>query len=342
MLCVIPALRSLRAAHPQARITLLGLPSAGWLLERFPSLNDSLLPSTGYPWIPDAPLEPLRLASFISEHSGHFDLILQMHGSGHSSNPFAALLNAPQTAGFHLPGAWTPAGDSFFPYPAHEQEVRRWTALMANLGYPDEGEELEFPVTEAEARMARQLAGDHPYVCLHPGASEEARRGPAQKFAQVGDLLAERGFGVFITGSPAERELAAGTAGRMNAAATNLAGQTELGVLAALLKGASLLVSNDTGVSHLAAAVRAPSVVIFLASDPLRWAPLNEELHRAVGSVHPRHRNACVHTAELDGHRCLMDGCRSLRVSDSKEWRPPEVGEVAGAALELLGRRQAS
>jgi len=342
MLCVIPALRSLRAAHPQARITLLGLPSAGWLLERFPYLIDELLPFPGYPGIPEAPLEPLRLASFISEHSGHFDLVLQMHGSGHSSNPFAALLNAPQTAGFHLPGAWTLAADSFFPYPAHEQEVRRWTTLMAHLGYPDEGDQLEFPVTEAETRTASQLAGDHPYVCLHPGASEESRRWPAQKFAQVGDLLAERGFRVFITGSPAERELAAATAGMMNSPATNLAGETELGVLAALLQGASLLVSNDTGVSHLAAAVKAPSVVIFMASDPLRWAPLNEELHRAVGSVHPVHRNACVHTPELTGHRCLMDGCRSLRVSDGEEWRPPEVGEVAGAALELLGRRQAS
>src|SRR5690625_2628405 len=165
MLCVVPALRSLRAAHPQAHITLIGLRSSAWLLERFPSLLDDLLPFPGFPGIPEVNFEPPRLAGFMQLHSGKFDLVLQMHGSGLSSNPFAALLAAPVTAGFHLPGAWSPDPANFFPYPAHEQEIHRWTALMTHLHFPDMGDELEFPVTGAEVQRARELtAGDGPYV----------------------------------------------------------------------------------------------------------------------------------------------------------------------------------
>ena len=62
----------------------------------------------------------------------------------------------------------------------------------------------------------------------------------------------------------------------------NIAGQTDLGILAQLLANARLLISNDTGVSHMAAALKTPSVILFSASAPERWQPLNHELHWAV------------------------------------------------------------
>jgi ADP-heptose:LPS heptosyltransferase len=68
----------------------------------------------------------------------------------------------------------------------------------------------------------------------------------------------------------------------MESKALNLVGKTDLGTLAAVIQNAKMLLSNDTGVSHIASAVKTPSVVIFLASDPERWAPLNKRLHHIV------------------------------------------------------------
>jgi ADP-heptose:LPS heptosyltransferase len=71
----------------------------------------------------------------------------------------------------------------------------------------------------------------------------------------------------------------------MKAPSWNLAGRTSLGALAVLLQDACLLICNDTGVSHLAAALKVKSVAIFTKSDPLRWAPLDRDRHRAVCST---------------------------------------------------------
>jgi len=61
-----------------------------------------------------------------------------------------------------------------------------------------------------------------------------------------------------------------------------VSGATTLGALAVLVDGARVVLANDTGISHLAAARRTPSVIVFTASDPARWAPANRALHRVV------------------------------------------------------------
>jgi ADP-heptose:LPS heptosyltransferase len=101
----------------------------------------------------------------------------------------------------------------------------------------------------------------------------------------VADALAQRGLQVLITGTHDEAEDAAAVVSAAQTPIINLVGRTSLGALAVLLSQARLLVSNDTGVSHLASALRVPSVIVFLASDPLRWAPQDRRLHRAVRSV---------------------------------------------------------
>jgi ADP-heptose:LPS heptosyltransferase len=108
-----------------------------------------------------------------------------------------------------------------------------------------------------------------------------------------------------LTGSAHEAQLTAAVARAMRAPAVDLAGRTSLGAMGALLSRARLLVTNDTGISHLAAALRVPSVVVFTASDPARWAPLDARLHRRV-AVHPIECRPCGHKLCPVGHPCSL------------------------------------
>lgn len=291
LLCAVPAFRALRHGFPQAQITLLGLPATKTLVQRFSSYLDSFLPFPGYPGMTEQKDFP-QLLPFLAGQRGRYDLALQLHGSGRASNAFTALLGARFTAGYQP----SPAGRSpgitkghFLPWPEAEREPDIWLRLLASLGVPSCGRQLEFPLAHADfdaldaiPAAARLQPGN--YVCLHPGASEPARRMPAAQFAVLADELAASGLQVVLTGTAAERPLAEAVELAARSTPLNLAGRTTLGALAALLHGARLLVCNDTGVSHLAAALGVRSVVVFIASDPRRWAPLDGELHLAAGS----------------------------------------------------------
>jgi ADP-heptose:LPS heptosyltransferase len=174
--------------------------------------------------------------------------------------------------------------------------VRRLLRLVEFLGIPGRGEHLDFPLREEDRRALGSLDGASDlrpgtYACVHPGASVADRRWPAERFAAVAGALADRGLRVVLTGTAEEAGLTRAVSGALRAPHVDLAGRTDLGALAALLAGARLLVCNDTGVSHLAAALGVPSVVLFTGSDPDRWAPLDRRRHRAVGrgpGVDPR------------------------------------------------------
>ena len=170
-------------------------------------------------------------------------------------------------------------------YPLDLHEAHRHVRLFEHLGLPPGGPvDLGFDLrADDEQEHAATLAahGLVPggYAVLHPGASAATRRWPVSGYAQLGDALAGDGLAVVVTGVPGEREIAARLVAAMRAPAVDLTGATTLGGLGALLRDAAVLVGNDTGSAHLAAAVGGRSVTVFLPGDPVRWA------HRG-----PRHR----------------------------------------------------
>lgn len=287
-LCAIPALRALKQAHPQAKMTLIGLANLRSLVDRFHAYIDEFVELPGYPGLPEQAVDREQLDQFLQEmRSREFDLAIQMHGSGVITNSLTSELGATRSAGFFLPGQACLDPQTFLPYLESESEVRRYLRLMEHLGIPSQGEQLEFPIERRdyqELDMMLHLYALEPgaYICIHAGASVASRCWGSDRFAAVGEMCARMGWQVVLTGSASERALADTIAQKMLVPSTNLAGQTSLGVLAALLQSSRLLICNDTGVSHLADALQVPSVVIFSASDPKRWAPLDQQLHRSI------------------------------------------------------------
>jgi heptosyltransferase-1 len=109
-------------------------------------------------------------------------------------------------------------------------------------------------------------------ACLHAGSAQPEKRWPADRFATVGQRLAEAGARVVLIGTEGERSLCASLVQAIPGA-ISLAGESSLPILAALLQRAALLVTNDSGPMHMAAALGTALVVPFGPEAPNRFAP---------------------------------------------------------------------
>jgi len=186
-----------------------------------------------------------------------------------------------------VPGQPCPDLARYLPYPDDLPEVWRNLRLAAFLGAASDDPTLTFPITREDRHAFLALAAARDLVpgsfaVVHPGASVGTRRWSPERFARVADGLVARGLAVVLTGTGSEAPLTRAVAAAMTHPALDLAGETGLGPLAVLLTRARLVVCNDTGVSHLATALRVPSVVLFTGSDPARWAPLDRARHRVL------------------------------------------------------------
>jgi ADP-heptose:LPS heptosyltransferase len=288
MLCAVPALRALRGALPSAHITLVGLPWAAQFVRRYARYLDDFIAFPGHPGLPEQPIPAAHDAASFYEamRERRYDLAIQLHGSGEISNQIVRAFEARLTVGHTIDDGDDPG--MFARYTAAGTEPERLLRLVEFLGATPQGLDLEFPIGEdderelAESGLAERIASGN-YICVHPGARVRRKCWPPQCFAQVADRLAEEfGVAVVLTGSQREADLTHAVATRMRSPSIDAALPISIGAMAALMRRSRLLVCNDTGVSHIAAGMRLPSVVIFSAADILRWAPANRVLHRSL------------------------------------------------------------
>jgi ADP-heptose:LPS heptosyltransferase len=308
MLCAVPALRALRAALPHARITLVGLPWAQQFAARFAMLVDDFIAFPGHPAFPEQPVRAELLPAFHAAlHERSADLAIQLHGSGRISNQVVAGFGAKRLAGCAVKTRMNDVDGIFMPWPEQGPEPVRLLRLMEFLGAPSAGTHLEFPLTtadEEELHASGLAAGLAPgsYVCVHPGARNRDKCWQPGRFAEVADRLADEfGLTVVLTGSAKEADLTAAVASHMRHRPVDTAAPLSIGAMAALMNGARLLICNDTGVSHIAAGLRLPSVVIFSKADMTRWSPLDTHRHRCLWDPEGRQT-----AAVLDHARALL------------------------------------
>jgi heptosyltransferase II len=163
-------------------------------------------------------------------------------------------------------------------------------ALLRSAAKPDPGPadafgmpaaRMELGVTPEQERSATALlakaglGGSAAFAILNPGGNNAAKRWPPDRFAEVGRHLAERhNLAVLVNGSPAEADLADAIARDIGSAAVSIASLgVTLGSLKGVVRAARLLVTNDTGPRHIAAALGVPVVSLFGPTDP-RWTTI--------------------------------------------------------------------
>lgn len=254
LLVVVPAVRALRRAFPDHRITLA---THGWLAPVVELIGgiDELRPTKGLAPLP-GPYRP--------------DVAVNLHGVASRSNPVLDALRPRRRIGHAAPGwtgpPWRPGG--------HER--RRWCELLEAHGIPADPDDLLLRLPPVSAPVPSATV-------LHVGAGYGAKRWPVERFATVAAVLADAGHDVVLTGSTAERDRAHAIAHLAGLAPNAVwTGRTELAELAALIAAARLVVSGDTGAAHLASAYRTPSVVLFGPAPVEEWGPPEAGPHRAL------------------------------------------------------------
>ncbi|WP_433223373.1 glycosyltransferase family 9 protein [Microtetraspora malaysiensis] len=332
-LLALPALEAVKRAYPAARLTLLAREWHARFLRGRPGPVDDVValpPIRGVSAPSDqaAGTETPRIGRLYDALRGRFDLALQMHGGGRNSNPFLRRLGARVTAGLRTPDA-APL-DRWVPYVPYQHETLRYLEVARLVGANgDCSLEPRVVVTRADWAELSRVVGSLPrgVVAVHPGANDARRRWPPERFAAVADRL---GRPVVVTGTEPEREIVERVVRAMRGPAVPVVGELSIGGLAALYAACDLLIANDTGPRHLAAATGTPTVGVFLCVNLVNAGPLSRSLHRPLISW----TTACP-VCGADGTDPYGEPCEH-RVS----WvGDVTVEEAVGQARDLLGWR---
>ena len=260
----LPALRDLRRNFPAARLEVLARPAVAEVYRAVAEV--------------DAVRETSTFGADVAAVHGAYDLGVLL------PNSFGTAL-ALYRAG--LPERWGYATDGRGPLLTRrcpvplevrgESEVYYYRAMLAGLGLyvtavPDAS--LSAPASWRE-RARTLLEGDGPWIGINPGASfGTAKRWIPERYAAVADRLARRyGLRAVVVGAAAERPAAEALAAAMQTPAKVLCGQTSLGELVGVLASLRLLLTNDSGPMHLAAALGTRVVAVFGSTNWAETAP---------------------------------------------------------------------
>ena len=294
-------LKLLLQQNPTAKIDYLAPPWTLPLLARMPEVRHGISNPLGH----GAVRFGARHALGKTLREEHYDHALVLPNSWKSALiPWSARI--PLRTGFRGEARWGLLNDLRQLDPvALPQMVQRFAALAlpagatlpASLPIPA----LQSTTGQQQALLARlglntDKSKDKPVIAFCPGAEYgPAKRWPAAHFATLARMLAARGCSVWLVGSPKDHAVAETIAQGAAGACINLCGKTDIAEAADLLAAARLVVTNDSGLMHIAAAVGRPVIALYGSSSPQFTPPLSP--------------NACVLNLEMECSPCFKREC---------------------------------
>ncbi|MFZ0677688.1 glycosyltransferase family 9 protein [Candidatus Binatus sp.] len=330
--CAIPAMHAIRRSYPSAHLTLVTSPgNAGSIGAR--ELLD------GVRWIDEI---VVYHAEDIATARGRLELVRSLRARKFEvwielpvvAAPLATLfrnLIVARSAGARWGFGWryeprlaAQAQTLFNDFP---DEVDRLLEIVRTAGFA--GEDTDFPLelTDSNRRTVTDLldqagvAASDPMIAFAPGAKLEPNRWPVDRFIEVGNSLASRGYRIVVLGGSFEVPMCERIVKAVGRKAVSLAGKTTVRESCEVLARCAMLVCNDSGVQHLAAAVGTPCVSLFTRREfPGMWWPHG-----------PQHE---VLLKDVECHTCFLDACPF----DNKCIRAIGVDEVIAAAGRVLAR----
>jgi ADP-heptose:LPS heptosyltransferase len=317
-----PALRALRLAVPHVAVDLLASPVGATVAPIIPGLRDVLTVSASWQQagVPAAPVAELaaaerELVERIAERD--YDALVVFTSPTQSPWPVAQvgmLAGIPVRAVHSAEFGGALATHWVTPPPAGTHQVDRCLHLLAALGIPPAGTELEVVPPDTD----RVPAG--PFALLAPGGSAPSKRYPAERFAAVARLVAESGCPVAVTGSAKEAPLVDEIVTGAGHPLVTALGRVDVPELAAVVAAADVVICNNSGCLHLADAARTPVVVTYAGTEARTDMP-------------PRHA-----PAELLDRPVSCSPCRQFRCPYDHECLDIDPAEVAAAAVRLAGK----
>lgn len=269
----MPTLGALRRTYPSAKITWLVKQEWSRLVERIEGVDRVWPVASGLGgWLSQIPA--LR--------SEHFDVAIDLQGLFRSA-AMGWLSGARERIGLanaREGSPWFYTHTVSVPTPDLHAVDRYLLVAQAMRAKVGEGPEFGFRITQSDRQEVDLLlsqAGLIPgttWVAINVSARWATKRWPPASFAGVADRINEEGLGaVVFIGSPDERADVTAVKALMKTTAVDLAGHTTVGLLPALLKKASLFITNDSGPMHIAAAVGTPVVALFGPTSAVRTGP---------------------------------------------------------------------
>ena len=302
-----PSLIALRRFLPDAQIDVLLEDWVAPVLEGFEAVDNILTVSRKS--------KKSRFETARKIRRNRYDVAFNLHG-GTTATFFVRVSGAPHRVGFahysykflynHLLSSSADFWHSNILHSAEQQ-----LALLGFVGVPVEDRpKSRLTVTEKartsiEEKLESAVRNPKSQIALfHPVAATDTKQWATENFARTAEFLSEKGFQIVAVATKKEREVLENLK-KLAKVPILTFDDLSLPEITALAARASIFVGNDSGIAHIAAAVNAPSVVIFGSSNRNHWRPWTDAPHEIVYEKMPCQPCAGFFCKEFDKPECI-------------------------------------